>query len=113
LLRRQTASSICPEPGFRRELFQAELFMSSLKRVVLDVLKPHLPNALDFANAIADRNSGCRVTVTVTAVDEKTESTVVAVEGENIPFEDISATIISLGASVHSIDEVEVSSSGI
>jgi len=87
--------------------------MSSLKRVVLDVLKPHLPNALDFANAIADRNSGCRVTVTVTAVDEKTESTVVAVEGENIPFEDINATIISLGASVHSIDEVEVSSSGI
>ena len=81
--------------------------MSSLKRVVLDVLKPHLPNALDFAHAIADRNSGCRVTVSVTAVDEKTESTVV--EGENIPYEDISETITVLGASVHSIDEVEVS----
>jgi len=83
--------------------------MSSLKRVVLDVLKPHLPNALDFAHAIADRNSGCRVTVSVTAVDEKTESTVVVVEGENIPYEDISETITGLGASVHSIDEVEVS----
>ena len=84
--------------------------MSSLKRVVLDVLKPHLPNALDFAHAIADGNTGCRVTVTVTAVDEKTESTVVVVEGEHVPFEEISETILGLGASVHSIDEVEVSS---
>jgi hypothetical protein len=50
--------------------------------------------------------------VTVTEVDEKTESVVVSVAGEHIPFEEISATIISLGASVHSIDEVEVSSSG-
>jgi hypothetical protein len=83
--------------------------MSTLKRIVLDVLKPHHPNALDFAGAIADSSSGCRVRVTVTEVDEKTESTVVAIEGEDIPYQDIVDIITRLGASVHSIDEVEVS----
>jgi hypothetical protein len=85
--------------------------MSTLQRVVLDVLKPHLPNALDFASAIADQNSGCRVTVTVTAVDEKTETVVVIIEGKDIPYAAVSDSISSLGASVHSIDEVEVSNS--
>ncbi len=82
--------------------------MSILKRIVLDVLKPHHPNALDFAGAIADGSGGCRVRVTVTEVDEKTESTVVAIEGDDIPFQDIVDIITRLGASVHSIDEVEV-----
>ena len=84
--------------------------MSTLKRIVLDVLKPHHPNALDFAGAIADgTGSCCRVRVTVTEVDEKTESTVVAIEGDDIPYRDIVDVITRLGASVHSIDEVEVS----
>jgi len=84
--------------------------MSLIKRVVLDVLKPHQPNALEFAGVIADRHSGCRVKVTVTEVDEKTETTVVTIESGNIPYEAIVETIIGLGASIHSIDEVEVSS---
>jgi hypothetical protein len=84
--------------------------MSTLKRIVLDVLKPHHPNALDFASAIADGAGGCcRIQVTVTEVDEKTESTVVAIEGDNIPYREIVELITRLGASVHSIDEVEVS----
>lgn len=85
--------------------------MSSVKRIVLDVLKPHQPNALSFASAIADQNSGCRVTVTVTGVDEKTESVLVVVESEEIIYESIVQSISGLGGSVHSVDEVEVSSS--
>ena len=83
--------------------------MSRLKRILLDVLKPRHPNALDFAGAIADGTDGCcRVRVTVTEVDEKTESTVVTIEGDDIPYRDIVEVITRLGASVHSIDEVEV-----
>ncbi len=84
--------------------------MSSVKRIVLDVLKPLNPNALEFASAIADRHPGCRVTVTVSEVDAKTETTLVTIEGDAIVYEDILASIGSLGASVHSIDAVEVSS---
>jgi hypothetical protein len=85
--------------------------MSSIKRIVLDVLKPHQPNALDFASAIADQNPGCHVKVTVTEIDEKTETTVVVIESDDIPYQTIVETITGLGASVHSIDEVEVGNS--
>ena len=83
--------------------------MPLIKRVVLDVLKPHQPNVLEFASAIADKHRGCRVKITVTEVDEKTETTVISIESDDIPYEAIVETITSLGASVHSIDEVEVS----
>ena len=83
--------------------------MPLIKRVVLDVLKPHQPNVLEFASAIADKHSSCRVRVTVIEVDEKTETTVISIESDDIPYAAIVDTITSLGASVHSIDEVEVS----
>jgi len=57
--------------------------MSAIKRIVLDVLKPHQPNALDFASAIADQQPGCRVKVTVTEMEEKTEITVVELESDH------------------------------
>ena len=84
--------------------------MPLIKRVVLDVLKPHQPNVLEFSSAIADRHDGCRIVTTVTEVDEKTETTVVTIESEDVPYEAIVDTITELGASIHSIDEVEVSS---
>ena len=84
--------------------------MSVIKRVVLDVLKPHQPNALAFASAIAERHSGCVVRLTVIEVDEKTESTQLEIVSDDVPYDDIVETVKTLGASVHSIDEVEVSS---
>ncbi|MGD2119581.1 MAG: DUF211 domain-containing protein [Chromatiales bacterium] len=82
--------------------------MVQIKRVVLDVLKPHQPNVLEFASTLAKQHSGICVQVVVTEMDEKTETTVVTLEGDNIPYDDIVASIRELGASVHSIDEVEV-----
>ncbi|MFC1513204.1 DUF211 domain-containing protein [Thermodesulfobacteriota bacterium] len=82
--------------------------MPKTRRVVLDVLKPHQPNALDFATALADLGPDYQVKLTVTEVDKKTESTIVTIEGADIHFEDIKAAIEKMGASVHSIDEVEV-----
>lgn len=83
--------------------------MTCLTRVVLDVLKPHSPNALQFANAVADNNPGCEITVVVTEVDEKTESTLVSVKGQEINYERLVESIMQFGGSVHSIDEVTVS----
>jgi hypothetical protein len=85
--------------------------MSVIKRVVLDVLKPLHPDILEFASTIADQHSGCRVKIIVTELDQKTESTVVVIDGEDIPYAEIAETINRLGASVHSIDEVEVAGS--
>jgi hypothetical protein len=82
--------------------------MVYIKRVVLDVLKPHNPNALDFTTAIAEKVPGCRIKLTVTAMDEKTETVLIVIEGEQVQFNVISEVIGSLGGSIHSIDEVEV-----
>lgn len=82
--------------------------MACIKRLVLDVLKPHHPNAVDFASALADRGKNIRIKLSVEEIDEKTETIIVIVEGEDINFDIISKHIAELGGSVHSIDEVEV-----
>ena len=82
--------------------------MSKTLRLVLDVLKPHQPNALEFSSALANLGEDYRVKLTVTEVDKKTESTIVTIEGADINFDDIKNAIEKMGASVHSIDEVEV-----
>lgn len=79
---------------------------ATVKRLVLDILKPHEPNALEFALALAAH--GYRVKLTVVEVDEKTETLLVTVEGDAIDFEQVRTTINELGGSLHSIDEVEV-----
>ncbi len=86
--------------------------MALVKRLVLDVLKPHQPNVLEFARAIASADSQCRVRVTVLEVDENTETLQVVVEGDRIDFEAIQSSIGELGGSLHSIDEVEVQGKG-
>ncbi len=82
--------------------------MVAVKRVVLDVLKPHHPNALEFARAIAEQGPGYRVSLTVVEMDDKTETLVLEVTAEAIDFELLHAAITAMGASLHSIDEVEV-----
>lgn len=82
--------------------------MVLVKRVVLDVLKPHQPNALEFARSIAETGAGYRVQLTVSEVDENTETLRVVVEGAVIDFDAIQSAIEKMGASLHSIDEVEV-----
>ncbi|MEN8257831.1 MAG: DUF211 domain-containing protein [Thermodesulfobacteriota bacterium] len=86
--------------------------MTKTRRIVLDVLKPHQPNALDFSSALADLGADYHVKLTVTEVDKNTESTIVTIEGADINFENIKKSIEKMGASVHSIDEVEVYGDG-
>jgi hypothetical protein len=82
--------------------------MVLVKRLVLDVLKPHQPNALEFSQAIAKVGGDYRVCTTVLEGDEKTETLQVVVEGDAIDFDSVQSSISELGGSLHSIDEVEV-----
>ena len=84
--------------------------MTQVKRLVLDVLKPHQPNALEFAEALATLGHGYQVSLKVVEVDEKTESTMVTIIGSALDYAGIEARVNDLGGSVHSIDEVEVHS---
>lgn len=80
------------------------------KRIVLDVLKPHLPNALDFSKVIAGIGTDYRVHLKVIEVDEHTETLQLLIEGGAIDFEAVQTSIGSMGASIHSVDEVIVES---
>jgi len=82
--------------------------MVSVKRIVLDVLKPHHPNGLEFSTTIAESCPGCRIKMTVSEMDEKTETVVLTIEGKALDYETITQLISGMGGSVHSIDEVEV-----
>ena len=82
--------------------------MVSVKRIVLDVLKPHQPSALDFSTAIARAGADYRVRLTVLEMDENTETLELEVEGNAVDFGAVEAAITSMGGSLHSIDQVEV-----
>jgi hypothetical protein len=82
--------------------------MVSVKRMVLDVLKPHQPNALEFSKAIAEVGEDYEVHLTVLAMDEATETTQIVIESAAIDFKSIQDCISAMGGSLHSIDEVLV-----
>jgi len=85
--------------------------MPAIKRIILDVLKPHQPNCLELAEAIASLSTDYQVALRVTAVDEKTENTEVEVCGKAIDFDGVKNAIMALGGTIHSIDAVDVSGS--
>jgi hypothetical protein len=82
--------------------------MIRIKKIVFDVLKPHKPAGLEFASAIAEKCPGSVINLNVEAVDQNTESVLLRVEGDSLDFDIISSTILELGGSIHSVDEVEV-----
>ncbi|MFV2004170.1 MAG: DUF211 domain-containing protein [Gammaproteobacteria bacterium] len=86
--------------------------MTKTRKLVLDVLKPHQPDALGFSSALADLGTDYCVKLVVTGVDKSTESAIVTIEGADIHFDIIKEAIEKMGASVHSIDEVEVYGTG-
>ena len=81
--------------------------MVSIKRVVLDVLKPHQPNVIELSTAIVELGDDYRVRLTVIELDTKTETLQLEVTGNELDFALIESTLKDMGASLHSIDEVE------
>ena len=86
--------------------------MPQIRKLVLDVLKPHQPNVLEFSTAIADLRDCHYVQLKVIELDENTETLQITVQGESINFEMLQNRITELGGSLHSIDEVEVQGNG-
>ena len=81
--------------------------MAIIRRIILDVLKPHQPNATEFAMVLADLGKQYEVHLAVIEVDENTETVQHEANAPCIDFELVQAAIIDMGASLHSIDEVD------
>ncbi len=85
--------------------------MVTVTRLVLDVLKPHQPDAVEFCQEIALLGNDYRVCIKVEEMDEETQTVRLEIAGSSLELGPIEAVITQLGASVHSIDLVEVQNS--
>ena len=79
---------------------------NGIRRIVLDVLKPHSPRLTDLALMIAKDPKVDGVNISVKEVDQSTESISVTLEGDNIDYESIKEILEQAGAVIHSIDQV-------
>ena len=82
--------------------------MVLVKRLVLDILKPHQPRALEFCSKLAEVGDDYAVSLTVHGVDEETETIEVCIEGYDLDFVAIQSAITKMSSSLHSVDVVEV-----
>jgi hypothetical protein len=79
--------------------------LGKLRRVVLDVLKPHEPSIIDLAQNLSSLKGVSGVDITIVGVDRKVESARISVEGENINYERVSKIINDNGGTIKSIDK--------
>ncbi|MEM1948091.1 MAG: DUF211 domain-containing protein [Candidatus Caldarchaeum sp.] len=77
-----------------------------LCRLVLDVLKPHKPDMVEFAQALTTVKGVQKVEVAIIEVDADTETVKLTIEGNGLNYENIANAVKQLGAAVHSIDQV-------
>jgi hypothetical protein len=80
--------------------------MAAIRRLVIDVLKPHDPPLVDFAQRVSEVESVAGVTASLIELDQEVQNIKLTFEGENVDFTEIEETVENLGGSVHSVDQV-------
>ena len=77
-----------------------------LKKLVLDVLKPHKPSVVELGKALSELEAVRSVNITLSEVDVDTETVRIIVEGNGLNYEEVKKVMKRFGAAIHSIDEV-------
>ncbi len=80
--------------------------LSDIKRIVLDVLKPHKPSLVEMSLRLSGLKGVDGVSLTLDEVDQETESVKVTLEGSSINYSSVEETLRELGAVIHSVDLV-------
>lgn len=74
-----------------------------LRKIVLDVLKPHKPNIAEFSENISEIDNVEGVNVSLYEIDREVENVKITIEGK-LNYDKIHKKIRELGGSVHSVD---------
>ena len=77
-----------------------------IRRLVLDVLKPHKPSVVEVSEALSHLEGVEGVNIIINEIDQQVENAKVIIAGVSIDFEAIKKKLEELGATIHSIDEV-------
>lgn len=77
-----------------------------IRRLVLDVLKPHEPGLVQFVQQLSDIDGVTGATGKLVEIEENVRTIRITIEGEDLDLDVIDAEIADLSGSIHSIDEV-------
>lgn len=77
-----------------------------IRRLVLDVLKPHNPGVVELSEVLSHLQGVEGVNIIIYEIDQKVENAKVIIAGSSIDFEMIKKTLEEMGATIHSVDEV-------
>ena len=78
----------------------------NIKRIVLDVLKPHHPGLIELAESLSSLPEVNGVNISLSEVDQDTETVKIVMEGSDIDFENVKRVLREYDAVVHSVDNV-------
>ncbi len=73
---------------------------------MLDVLKPHEPSNVILALRLSEVENVDGVNLSLSEMDQNTETLKITIVGNNMDFEKIKRVIEELGAVIHSVDEI-------
>jgi hypothetical protein len=77
-----------------------------IRRLVLDVLKPHNPSVVELSLALSHLEGVEGVNIIIYEIDQQVENVKVIIAGTNIDFNVIKSKLEELGSTIHSVDEV-------
>ena len=77
-----------------------------IRRLVLDVLKPHNPSVVELSEALSHLEGVEGVNVIIYEIDQQVENAKIIIAGSSISFESVKKKLEEMGATVHSVDEV-------
>ncbi|ADB57638.1 DUF211 domain-containing protein [Archaeoglobus profundus] len=80
--------------------------MAGLRRLVLDVLKPHEPSNVLLAVKLSEMENVEGVNLLLREMDQNTETLKITIVGDNLNFDKIRKILEEFGAVIHSVDEI-------
>jgi len=86
--------------------------MVVVKKIELDVLKPHKPSILELSKAISNLKGVNNCDITINEIERDVETVNVVIEGPDINIDEVRRIIKHNGATVHSIDKVITGKNG-
>ena len=77
-----------------------------IRRLILDVLKPHNPSVIELSEALSELEGVDGVNIIIYEIDQQVENAKIIIAGDRIDFENIKKKLEEMGATIHSVDEV-------
>ncbi len=77
-----------------------------IRRLILDVLKPHKPSVVELSEVLSHLEGVEGVNIIIYEIDQQVENAKVIIAGNPISYDEIKKKLEEMGATIHSVDEV-------